>query len=109
MYLNQFGNATDRDLVTGLTAAGSAYTDALQLVKDFNVIGTAAAGTGVKLPFSSPLGRVVRVRNGGANTVVVYPPTGFKINGGSANAGVNVASGAVATFVSDGADNYWQF
>lgn len=73
-----------------LTAAGSSISDALQLTGTWNNVTTAAASTGVKLfdpsdANSTPTtinGYQICVRNGGANNLKLYPPTGSdQING----------------------------
>jgi hypothetical protein len=64
--------AINGEVATGLTAAGTVITDALDLTADLNVIGTAAANTGVQLP-SCEIGDSCQVYNGGANSVKVYP------------------------------------
>lgn len=97
-------HATTADAVvgsvaTGLTAAGSAHTDALALAADINVVGTTAASTGVKLMTKLSLGDEVVVVNLGANALAVYPPTGGTINGGSANAALSVAAGKTGRFI----------
>lgn len=94
---------------TGLVAAGNSAGTALALVSSTNLIATAAASTGVRLPSVVAPGAMVRVLNGGANAVTVYPPTGGKVNGGSANAAdastVAAVSGGVPgrqTYIQDG-------
>ena len=59
-------------IATGLTAAGTTISDALDLTADTNVIATCAAGAGVQLP-SGELGDSVEIYNGGANACKVYP------------------------------------
>ena len=59
-------------VATGLTAAGTVIGDALDLTADLNIIGTAAASTGVQLP-SCEVGDSCQIYNGGANAVKVYP------------------------------------
>lgn len=67
------------NVAVGLTAAGSAATDALQLTADTNVVTTTASGTGVKVP-GVEVGSTVVIINGGANALLVYPPTGGQMN-----------------------------
>lgn len=74
---------------TGLTAAGTTTADALELVYDNSYIGTAAAGTGVRL-LAGEAGQTAWIYNGGANLVLVYPPTGGTINDGSTDAGLGL-------------------
>lgn len=57
---------------TALTATGSSITDALQLSAEVNVVATAAASTGVKLPVCEN-GAMVVIVNDGASTLTVYP------------------------------------
>lgn len=85
-------------VTTSLTAAGSAQTDALAITDDINIVTTAAASTGVRLRSDLISGDSQEVVNYGANTLNVYPPTGGKINNGSANAAVTVAANASAIY-----------
>jgi len=80
-------------VATGLTAAGSATGDALVLTSFWNVVTTTAASTGVRLGSGlDAAGAFVYIRNGGANTLSIYPNTGGTINGGSANAAITLAT-----------------
>jgi hypothetical protein len=79
-------------IATGLTAAGTVITDALDLVADVNVIGTCAAGAGVQLP-SCELGDSVWVYNGGANACKVYPDSSSaQINQVAAGSAISLAT-----------------
>ena len=83
----QSGGATTSicvDVSAALTATGSSATDALQLSAVVSRVSTAAASTGVKLP-APEAGAMMVVRNDGANTITVYPPTGSTINGSASN------------------------
>lgn len=59
-------------VATGLTAAGTAITDALDLNATINVVSTVASGAGVQL-YSMLVGDEMEVYNGGANSLKVYP------------------------------------
>lgn len=72
------------DVAASLTATGSSATDALQLSAVINRVATTASGTGVKLP-EPEVGAMMLVRNAGANTLTVYPPTGDTINGSASH------------------------
>jgi hypothetical protein len=63
-----------------LTAAGSTITDALALTSFINLVGTAAASTGVKLPIDCPVGQCVYIANNGANSIKVYAQSSQTIN-----------------------------
>jgi hypothetical protein len=77
-----------------LTAAGSTQGTALELTRPINDVTTVAASTGIRLPAATPGIRIV-IRNGGANTLNVYPATGAQIN----SLGTNVAFGHTITTV----------
>jgi hypothetical protein len=99
--LQQFGG-----YAATCTAAGSTYADAASLTAALTLTTTVAAGTGVKLPNLKTSGGVAVVRNLAAEAVLVYPPTGGAINGGSANAGVSLAQNKTGTFWSTGDGSY---
>lgn len=86
-----------RSVATGLTAAGTTIANALQLTALVNLVSTAAASTGVKLPANTPIGQFVFISNAGANAINVFPPTSTgTLNGGSAGAAVTLAIGGAA-------------
>lgn len=59
-------------VATGLTAAGTVITDALDLNATINVVGTCASGAGVQL-YSMMVGDQMEVYNDAANQCLVYP------------------------------------
>jgi hypothetical protein len=67
-------------VATAKTATGSTAADALALSDSWNVVSTAASGTGVKLP-TAEAGAQMLVANDGASTLTVYPQTGSTIDG----------------------------
>jgi hypothetical protein len=74
-----------------LTATGSTQATALPLPADACKFTTVAASTGAIIPPSNA-GDSGVVFNGGANALLLYPPTGGTINGLSANAGYSIAA-----------------
>jgi hypothetical protein len=60
------------DGTTAVTAAGTSAGDATQIAYVYTNVTTAASGTGVKLP-KAEMGETVIIRNGGANSIKVYP------------------------------------
>lgn len=83
---------------TGLTAAGTIITDALDLTAVFNHVTTAAASTGVQL-WDAPIGVEIIVVNSGANALNVWPHDGSgTLNGGAAGSAVSIATNAHAYF-----------
>ena len=100
--------------VTGIVAAGSTLATATPLTGRTNVVGTAAASTGVSLPAGAPVGDIVFVSNGGANALSVYPASAAgTINGGTAGAAVSLAVTTYKTknalFLCTGADTWIQY
>lgn len=69
-----------QDVGTAISAAGTTQGTATALVNTLNGIGTVASGSGVIL-YAGSAGDCQLVYNGGANAVMVYPPSGARING----------------------------
>ncbi len=84
-------NQGTQDVSASITAAGTTQGTATLLFNGINIIGTAAAGTGVVIWPANP-GTSQTVYNGGANPVTVYPPPGMKINGLATNSGHTLAT-----------------
>ena len=86
-YINQGVDA-------GLTAAGTTRADALALTKAINVVGTAAASTGVVLPSAATvgIGGSVIVFNDGANAIKVYGAGSDTIDGVAGSTGVTLTN-----------------
>jgi hypothetical protein len=62
-----------RTVSNNLTATGTVRGDALTLTAQFNNVTTVASGTGARLINRENGELIVRVRNGGANALNVYP------------------------------------
>lgn len=76
-----------------VSAAGTVQGDATSLTAATNLVTTVAAGAGV-IPVSTfPDDSEMRIFNGGANSLLVYPTSGGAINGGSSNTAVTLAQG----------------
>lgn len=80
---------------TLVTAAGTVQGDATAISALISICTTVASGTGVVLPASSQK-FPRRITNWGANTLKIYPNSGGTMNGGSANAAVNLAAGGAS-------------
>ena len=92
-------------MANNLTAAGTTQANALALSAVNNIVTTAAASTGVRLP-STGAGDGVIVANLGANALLVYPVVGGSIQGGATNAGFSVPTLKTAIFTArDGSGN----
>lgn len=89
-------SATFGKIASAVSAAGSAQGDATAIDADLNLITTASAGQGVILPTFAE-GDLI-IANGTSVDVLVYPPSGGKINNGSANAAITLYAGTGAEF-----------
>lgn len=85
------------DSALAVTAAGANQGAAYQLLKYFNVVTTATADQGVKLPLAST-GKAVVVINQTANNVKVYPGTANYINGLAVNVAIDLPAGTSLQF-----------
>lgn len=99
----QWAGTAASTVATGITvgAGNNSQALAVPLTAEVNVIGTssATASTGVRLPAGATPGDLLMVANQGANTTLVYPASGGKINALSTNAGFTMTAGKVAMFV----------
>lgn len=95
---NAFSGATafaiGQATASGLTAVGTTRANALALTSAVNVIGTAAASTGVVLPSAATvgIGGVVRIYNDGANPIKVYSAGSDTIDGVAGTTGVTLTN-----------------
>ena len=74
----------------GVSAAGTDQAGGTALTKRFNIVTSATANQGVKLP-DCAAGLEILVLNDTANNIKIYPTTGEAIDGGSANAPVDLS------------------
>lgn len=84
-----------------VAAAGTNQSTATQLTADHNLVATCTTGQGVKLP-AMTFGDEVWVGNGTTDTgmceVLVYPVSGGKLNGQTANTPLGIAVQKAAVF-----------
>lgn len=75
------------------TATGSSsQANSFAITADITIFTTAAANSGARLPSTAGPGDVFTIANYDTNTMLIYPPVGGILNGGSANASVNLAT-----------------
>lgn len=100
--LTASGNVTF-GINASVSAAGSTQGTATALTKTYNIISTASANQGIILP-SAAAGLVINIYNVSGNTIKVYPASTETIDGGSANAPIEVvtSNGAELVGVSTG-------
>lgn len=85
-----------------VAAAGDDQATATALTAAINVV-TSATGTsadGVRLPADYAEGDLLLIVNATATALDVFPPTGGKINGGTANAAKALAANMSGLYVS---------
>lgn len=88
----QTAKAINGQVKSSISAAGTTISTATDLTSSINVIGTAAASSGVQLP-SAEIGDEVDILNLGANSVTVYPDSSsVSINALSAGSGFLLAT-----------------
>lgn len=81
-----------------VTAAGTDQSGATALTKTYNIVTTATADQGVKLP-GAATGKRVTVVNDTLVSIKVYPDTSETINSLSANVAKSIAAGATVDLV----------
>lgn len=84
----------NQSAASGLTAIGTTRANSLALTSAINVIGTAAASTGVTLPAASAVGvgGMVSIFNDGASAIKVYAAGSDTIDGVAGATGVTLTN-----------------
>lgn len=86
------------DVDSGVTATGSSsQSDSYAVRAHLTDVSGGGATTGVRLPAANG-GDNFTICNRSASNCLVYPPTGGKLNDGSANAAITLADNESATF-----------
>lgn len=88
-----------------ISAAGTTQGDATALAKTYNIVTTATANQGVKLP-TAAAGLLYTVINGTSVSIKLYPNTSETINSGTSNASINVAAGTTVKLVGSSSTNW---
>jgi predicted ATP-grasp superfamily ATP-dependent carboligase len=102
---------TQPTVKNNITTAGTTQATAVQLNDDVNVLAVVAAGaTGAVLPKPDGVGASCIVLNiDSADTALIYPAVGGKINALAANASLSLAAGKSVLFVSVNATDWVSF
>jgi len=90
---------------SGLVAAGTTQGTAAPITKTYNIISTASANQGVRLP-AAVAGKVVNVYNTTGATIKIYPATDATIDDGSTNAPDEIRPNNGKEFVGTGTDTW---
>lgn len=93
--------------VAAVAAAGSGQSDGGALSAGLNVVSAADATKAVVLP-AAAAGKIVMIYNlVGNKSLPVFPASGDKINGGTADASVTCAAGTPSLFVAKDATDWY--
>ena len=87
------------------TASGSAQ-GSQKVVNDIVEFTSSTANYGPTLPTSAAPGDTYTIFNNTANTIKVWPASGYKLNGGTTDAALSMTTLKVATFTSLGNGNW---
>lgn len=74
-----------------LAGVGTSQSGAAAITKRVTTVTTSSGQTAAVLPSSAPLGSVWEVYNESSTAALLFPPSGGAIDGGSADASVNIA------------------
>ena len=96
------GTVSNTQTATGTSSQANSFA----IVDDVTIFTTAASNSGARLPSTSTAGDVFFIANQGSNTMLVYPPSGGKINNGTADASVNLTTKKCGLWVSIDGTNY---
>lgn len=84
------GGSSTLSITGTVSAAGSTQGDATALTKTYNIVTTASANQGIKLP-DCAAGLETLILNETSATIKVYPATGEAIDSGATNAAISLA------------------
>jgi hypothetical protein len=90
---------------TGLTGTGSSQGTSYPISTKYSVFSTVALNAGALLPVNMD---DVYIRNTGANGLLIWPPVGYSVDGGSVNASVSISANTTARYVKDAAGNWFR-
>lgn len=80
-----------------IVAAGTTQADATAIAKSINIVANTPVNSGVRLPVAVAGYRII-IRNGGANTLNVYPGVGAAIESAGTNTAITLPIGASLEF-----------
>ncbi len=84
----QVGTVSNTQTATGSSSQANSFA----IVDDITIFTTAGSNSGARLPSTSGPGDTFTIANYDSNTMIIYPPVGGILNGGSLNAGVNLST-----------------
>jgi hypothetical protein len=106
-----WGEATQQliigDVLTGQTANNTTQATATAITADVTVFSTVASTGAAILPNNSSAADILVMNGQASNALVVFPPVGGTINGGSANASYSQAVSKCARYVTADGLNWY--
>ena len=81
-----------------ITAAGTSGATATAISATNNTVTTATFGQGVILPAGRANGDTINITNNTTTNICIYPPSGGKLNGGTANVPLLQGAGRMNSF-----------
>lgn len=105
----QLAGLVGETIKTGIAAAGNSQATATALVNTVNVIAsaTATSADGVKLPSATPGARCIVINKSG-QTLDVWPNSGDKVEGGSADAETTQTNNTHVTYYAVDGENWYK-
>jgi hypothetical protein len=85
---NIVGSVSNNQTATGSSSQANSFA----IASDITIFTVAASNSGARLPSTLSAGDIVTIANYDANTMLIYPPVGGILNGGSLNASVNLVT-----------------
>lgn len=85
---NMVGTVSNTQTATG----SSSQTNSFAIASDITIFTVAASNSGARLPSTSGPGDLFTIANYDSNTMLIYPPVGGILNGGSLNASVSLTT-----------------
>lgn len=85
---NMVGAVSNTQTATG----SSSQTNSFAVVSDITIFTVAASNSGARLPSTAGPGDLFTIANYDSNTMLIYPPVGGILNGGSLNASVSLTT-----------------
>jgi hypothetical protein len=112
MRINAVGSSVFSGLIyhtaaTAVTAAGTTQGTATALTTEINHVTNVGASTGVRLPTPASAGLRIFIRNGGVDTLNVYPHSTGNIAGTGVNAAISLDLGTTLEFIAFDTTNWY--
>lgn len=96
--LNTLSVAAMTDVATGLTSTGTDQSGAYEITTAKAYFSTVGAGSGAKLSSQAAAGDEQMIYNGGANALLIYPPSGAAIKPVATNKSITLATNTACIF-----------